>query len=80
MKDLSIFSLKILFFLIIPIRVARQSISSCICFVLVVDHLKVVIIEFLGLTDLIRTQVFFIYKLTKIVIVSKDKDLMFTIF
>ena len=36
--------------------------------------------EFLGLVDLTRAQAFCIYKLTEVVIVSKDKDLIFAAF
>lgn len=43
-------------------------------------NLEVVLWEFLGLADLTRAQAFYIYKLTKISIVSKDKDLIFVTF
>lgn len=41
---------------------------------------EVVLREFSGLADLTRTQIFFIYELTKIIIVSKNKNLIFAIF
>lgn len=36
--------------------------------------------EFLGPTDLKKTQTFYINKLIKVVIVNKNKDLIFLIF
>lgn len=42
--------------------------------------LEVVLKELLDLADLVRTQAFCIYKLTKVIIISKDEDLMFIAF
>ncbi len=42
--------------------------------------MKVVSRELLGLADLIRAQAFHIYKSTKVIMVSKDEDLVFTAF
>ena len=33
-----------------------------------------------GLTDLIKTQILYIYELTEVIIISKNKDLVFAIF
>lgn len=42
--------------------------------------LKVVLRKFLGPADLTRVQVFYIYELIEVVIVNKDKDLIFATF
>lgn len=36
--------------------------------------------ELLGPTDLVRTQAFYIHKLTEVIMVSKDEDLIFAAF
>ena len=41
-------------------------------------NLKMVIKKLLGSLDLVRTQAFCIHELTEIVVVSKNKDLIFT--
>ncbi len=38
---------------------------------------EVVLREFLGLADLTRAKIFHIHKLTEVVLVSKDEDLVF---
>ncbi len=59
---------------------ARQNISCSISFSLTIIDLKVILREFLGLTDLTKAQTFYIYKLTEIVMVNEDKDLIFAVF
>ena len=42
--------------------------------------LKVVLRELLGLVDLTKAQVFYIHKLTEIIMISKAKNLVFAVF
>ena len=59
---------------------AKQSIYSSVVFFLIIINLKIIIKEFLDLIDLIKAQTFHIYKLTKFVIVYKNKKLVFVVF
>ncbi len=59
---------------------ARQSISRNISLSLTIINLEVVSREFLGLIDLRRAQAFRIHELMEVIIVSKDKDLVFATF
>ena len=61
-KDLSIFSFELIFFIVAYLKKLWQSIHSCICFVLVIIDLKIVLKKLLGPADLLKAQVFCIYK------------------
>ena len=80
MKNLSIFILEHFFLSLISLREAKQSICRSISFFLMIIYLKVVLRELLSLADLIRAQVFYIYELTEIVMVNKDKNFVFATF
>ena len=80
MKNLSILIFECFFFSLASFEEAKQSISLSISFFLIIIDLKVVSREFLGPTDLAKAQIFLIHKLTKVVIVSKDEDLVFAAF
>ena len=80
MEDYFVFGTEGLFFLSIPLRILKQSIGNSICLALTVIDLEVVMRKFLSLADLSETQTFCIHKSTKVVVVNKDKDLMFVIF
>lgn len=56
---------------------ARQYISSPISFSLMIIYLEMVLREFFYPVDLTKTETFCIYELVKVIIVSKDKDLVF---
>ena len=79
-KNLNILISKRFFFSLTLLWEAKQSISRNISFSLMIINLKVVLREFLHLVDLTRAHVFCIYESTKIVIVSKNKNLIFIIF
>lgn len=57
-----------------------QNISSCISLILSVIDLKMILGEFLGLSDWSRTQILGIYKLLKIFVIIKDKIFKFATF
>ena len=80
MKDLAIFSSELIFLILTFLRKSQQSICSCICFVLVVVNLKIVLRELLNPMDLSGACVFYIYKVTKVVMAYEDKYFMFAAF
>ncbi len=62
------------------LREIRQSISRNISFSLSIIDLEVISRELLGLADLTRAQVFYIYELAKVIMVSKNKELILATF
>ena len=70
-----------LFFLIVaPLRKARKGVYSPICLALMVVDLKVISRKFLSLLNMTRAQALCIHEPTKVVIVDKNKNLMFAAF
>lgn len=57
-----------------------QSISCNISLFLTIIDFEVVTREFLGLANVTRTRIFYIYKLIKFTIISKNKNLVFAAF
>lgn len=53
---------------------ARQSISQSISFFLMIIDLEIVLREFLSPTNMTKTQDLYIHRMTRIVIVSNDKN------
>lgn len=80
MKNLSILILKCFFLSLTFLWEVRQGISCSISLSLTIIDLEVVLKEFLSPADLTKAQAFLIYELTKIVIVNKNEDLVFTAF
>ena len=80
MKDLAIFSLKFIFFILFYLQKPQQSNCSYICFVPVVVNLKMVSEKLLGLVDLSRAQTFCIHEVTKVVVIYEDKHFVLAIF
>ena len=80
MKDLAILSSELILLILASLRKPQQSICSCICFALAVVNLKMVSGELLGLADLSGAQTLCIHEATKVVVVCKDKHLVFAIF
>ncbi len=76
MQDFYILGLKGLFFLSIPLEVLRQGISSSISFALSIINLEVVPGQLLNLPDLLRTQVFRLYKMLEFIMVCKHENFM----
>lgn len=79
-ENLGVLSLKNIFFSLISLQKASQGINSNIGLFLMVVNFKIILREFLSPPDLSKTQVLGIYKATKIVVVSKDKDFIFAMF
>lgn len=61
-------------------RKARQSMSYSISFFLTIIDYKKVLREFLGQMDLTKTQTSCIHKLSNVIIVNKDKYIIFIAF
>ena len=80
MKNLAIFSLKLIFFILVSLQKPRQSICSCICFALAIINLKIVSEEFLGPVDLSGAQTLCIHEAMKVVVVCKNKQLILATF
>lgn len=80
MKNFGVFSSKTFFFLLTLLRVMRQDINSCIYVTLVVINLKMIMRQLLCLPNLTKTNTFCVHKTRKVVVIGKDKNLMFAAF
>ncbi len=80
MKNLSIFILEHFFLSLAFIEEVRQNISRSINFFLIITNSEVISKKLLSLTNLTKAQTFHIYELTEVIIVSKDKHLVFAAF
>ncbi len=77
MKNLEVLISESFFLGLAPLGEAWQGISRRISFFLMLINLEVVSRELLGSADLTRAQAFRIHKLTEVIMVSKDEDLIF---
>ncbi len=77
MKNLSILISERFFLSLAFLWEVRQSISNSIMYFLTIIFSEVVLRELLGPANLTRAQAFCIHKLTEVVMVSKDEDLVF---
>ena len=80
MKNLEILISESFFLGLVSLRKARQSISCSINLFLMIIDAKVVLKKLLNPADLPKTQSLCIHELTEIVMVSKDKNLVFVVF
>ena len=76
MKDLAIFSSKLLLLILASLWKPRQSICSRICLTLAIVDLKMVSKELLGLADLSGAQALRIHETTEVIMLRKDENLM----
>ena len=79
MKNLAVFSSKLIFLILASLGKPRQSIYSRICLSLVIINLEIVLRELLNLTDLSGAQTLSIYEATEVAVICEDKNLMFVI-
>lgn len=79
-KNLEILIFESFFLSLACLEIAKQSIDSHISFFPTIIDLELVLIELIYLADLTITEIFCIYELIEVIIVSKDKDLVFAIF
>lgn len=54
--------------------------SSPICIILIIIDLELIIKALLGLLNLTRAQVLYIHKLIKVIVIHKNKNLIFVAF
>ena len=80
MIDLRVFNLKLFFLIITSLNKMRQCICSPICLALTIIYQKMIPRKLLGLSNLIRTQVFHVHKAIKVVVIGKHKNFMLAIF
>ena len=80
MKNLRIFSLKLFFLIITSLREMKQYICSPIYFILTIIYLKIIVKKLLGILNLTKTQVFFIHRTGKNIIISKYNYFVLAIF
>lgn len=80
MKNLNIFVFDSFFLRLTSLEKRRQEVSGNISLSLTIINSKVVLQEFLGPINLPRTQAFCIHELFKVIIVSKNKKLIFAVF
>ena len=80
MRSLSIFSLKLIFFIQTFLKKTKERICSSISFTLIIINLEKITKKFLGAADLTRAQTVYIYKLSEIIIVSKNKNFVLAVF
>ncbi len=77
MKNLGVLISESFFLGLTSLREAKQSISHNISFFLTIFDSEMVSKKFLGPADLTRAQTLCIHELMEIIIVSKDKNLIF---
>ena len=70
MKNSSIFSLKLFFFILTPLKEAKESIYSPVGLALTIIDPKNISGELLGPTDLSGAQALHIYELLKVIIIG----------
>ena len=80
MKNLGILISESLFLGLASLGETRQSISRSISLSLTIIDSEVVLRELLGPADLTRAQALRIHESTEVIMVSKDKDLVFAAF
>ena len=79
MEDLSIFSSKLFFLIEALLKKARQCICCFIRFTLPIIDIKIVTRELFSPIHLITAQILYIHELSKVIMVKKNKKLVFSI-
>ncbi len=80
MENLGPLISKSLFLGLASLREVKQGISYSISFSLTIINLELVSRELLGLADLRRAQTLHIHEMAEVIMVNKDKDLVFAAF
>ena len=80
MKNTAIFSSELICFILVFLGKPQQSIFSYICLALTIINAKIVVKELLGLANLSEAQTLCIYRITEVIVVRKDKNLLFATF
>ena len=80
MKNLSVLSLKLFFFILTSLREVKESICSPFDLVLTIIDPKMISGEFLGPRDLPGAQAFPIHELTEVIMVGKYQNFVLAAF
>ena len=80
MEDSSVFSSKLFFLIKAHLKKAKQRVCLSIYFILIIIDLKIIIRVLMVPIDLTKAQTPYIYKLLKVIIVNKNKNLLFAAF
>ena len=80
MKNLSIFSLKLFFFIFVSLKKTKQCIYSFIYFLLTIINPKMIFEQLLGPTDIPKAQTLYIYKTTKIFLIDEHENFLLATF
>ena len=80
MKNSAILSLELILFMLASLEKPQQSIYGCICPALAIINSKMVSRELLGPANLSEAQTLCIYKMTEVIVVRKNKNLMLAAF
>ena len=80
MEDWSVFSSKLFFLIKTIIKKARQRVCCSSHLIVIIINLKMVTTELLGLMDLTKAQSLCIHELLEVIMVGKNKDLVFAAF
>ena len=75
MKNLSVLSLNLFFFIIALLRKVGEHICSSIYFILIITYLKMISKELLDRTNLAKAQTFYINKIKKLLLLVSTKTL-----
>lgn len=80
MEDVNILDSKGLFLVRVLLQKAEKGINDGVSFTLSIIYVKVISKKFLDPANLVRSQILFIHKLIKIVMIGMYKNFMFTVF
>ena len=80
MKNSSILSSKLFFFILTPLREVRESICSLVSLALTIIDPKMISGELLAPMDLFGAQAFCIHELTEVIMVDKHQNFIFAAF
>ena len=80
MKNSSVLSPKLFFFILVSLKKSRQYICSPICLALTIINPKIIPGELLGPTDLPRAQTLHIHETAEVVVIGEHKNFVLATF
>ena len=80
MKDLAIFSLELIFFILASLKKFCSNIYSCICLILTIINLKIILKKLLGPGNLLKAQTLSIHKIKEIIMIYQNKNFILAAF
>lgn len=76
-EDTSIFNLKDFFLIRTFLKKAKQDVKYGIGIILLIIYIKILLKDFSGLTNPVKTLTFYIYELLEVIIIDKYKNFIF---